>query len=90
MAYAIRANGTVMGWGRNDEGQLADGTSTRRLTPVRVGTLTGVVAIAGGRDHGLAVRQRRSRLGVGLQQLRAGRGRHHRGPSEPGAGDDRR
>ena len=28
MAYAIRANGTVMGWGRNDEGQLGDGTST--------------------------------------------------------------
>ena len=46
----------MVGWGRNDEGQLGDGTRTRRTTPVRVGALTDVVAIAGGRDHGLALR----------------------------------
>ncbi|WP_457206874.1 PKD domain-containing protein, partial [Nocardioides sp. P5_C9_2] len=36
--------------------QLGDGTTTRRTTPVRVGSLTDVVGIAGGRDHGLALR----------------------------------
>lgn len=58
MSYAIRADGSVLGWGRNAEGQLGDGTTTtRRLTPVRVGSLTQVVGIAGGRDHGLALRE---------------------------------
>ncbi len=56
MSYALRADGTVVAWGRNDEGQLGDGTTVRRTTPVRVGTLTGIVGIAGGRDHGLALR----------------------------------
>jgi len=59
MSYAIRSNGQLWGWGRNDEGQLGDGTTTRRLAPVRVGTsinFTGVKAITGGRDHGVAVK----------------------------------
>ena len=37
-------------------GELGDGTTTDRRTPVAVGTLTCVVSVAGGRDHGLAVR----------------------------------
>ena len=36
-------------------GQLGDGTSTNRTTPVRVGTLSVVMSAAGGRDHGLAL-----------------------------------
>ena len=56
MSYAIRASGTVVAWGRNDEGQLGDGTTIRRTTPVPVGSLTSITAIAGGRDHGLALR----------------------------------
>ena len=55
MSYAIRSNGQLWGWGRNDEGQLGDGTLVRRLAPVRVGTLTDVKAVTGGRDHGIAV-----------------------------------
>jgi alpha-tubulin suppressor-like RCC1 family protein len=30
--------GRVYGWGRNDRGQLADGTTTDRSTPVQIGT----------------------------------------------------
>src|SRR5688572_19001606 len=37
---AIRPNGTVVCWGRNQEGQLGDGTNQRRLTPVPVIGLT--------------------------------------------------
>lgn len=33
---ALVGEGTVMCWGRNEFGQLGDGTPTRRLTPVRV------------------------------------------------------
>ena len=59
MSYAIRSGGQLWAWGRNDEGQLGDGTTTRRLTPVRVGpagTFTNVKTLTGGRDHGVAVR----------------------------------
>ena len=42
----VKGDGTVWAWGRNVCGQLGDGTTTQRLTPVRVSGLTGVVAIA--------------------------------------------
>jgi alpha-tubulin suppressor-like RCC1 family protein len=45
----------VWTWGRNYRGQLGDGTTTARRSPVRVTGLSGVAAITGGRDHGVAV-----------------------------------
>lgn len=59
MSYAVATDGTVWAWGLNGDGQLGDGTTTNRVTPVRVGGpggLSGVTALAGGRDHGLALR----------------------------------
>ncbi len=56
-SLAIRSDGTVWAWGRNNYGRLGDGTTTHRLTPVQVVGLTEVVAIAAGFDHSLAVRQ---------------------------------
>ena len=59
-AYARRADGTVWSWGYNGSGQLGNGqacTSTcLSRVPVRVSTLTGVTAIAGGAENGYAVR----------------------------------
>lgn len=57
---AVRANGTVACWGSNDSGQLGDGTTTNRLTPVTVifslnNPLTNVVAIALGESHTCAL-----------------------------------
>ena len=53
-ALALLKDGTVCAWGWNDQGQLGDGGSARRNTPVKVKDLTGVRAIAAGRLHSLA------------------------------------
>jgi alpha-tubulin suppressor-like RCC1 family protein len=53
---ALKADGTVVAWGRNDMGQLGDGTTTDRLNPVAVPGLYGIVAIAAGGYHTLALK----------------------------------
>jgi alpha-tubulin suppressor-like RCC1 family protein len=61
-SLALRSDGRVFAWGNNGEGELGDGTTTNRSTPVPVlgisgsGPLTGVVAIVGGTFHNLALR----------------------------------
>ncbi len=47
--------GTAMAWGLNTAGQLGDGTTTTRTTPVPVAGLSGVTAIAAGYNHRLAL-----------------------------------
>jgi alpha-tubulin suppressor-like RCC1 family protein len=56
-----KANGTVWGWGLNFAGDVGDGTTTHRSTPVQVkgpggvGTLNQIVVVAAGSNHSLAV-----------------------------------
>jgi alpha-tubulin suppressor-like RCC1 family protein len=52
---AVRANGTVACWGRNDFGQIGDGTVSTRLTPTAVGGLANVTAVAAGNLHTCAL-----------------------------------
>jgi alpha-tubulin suppressor-like RCC1 family protein/fibronectin type 3 domain-containing protein len=52
---ALKADGTVWAWGSNFWGELGDGTTTDRLSPVQVSGLTNVVAIAAGTEQSLAV-----------------------------------
>jgi alpha-tubulin suppressor-like RCC1 family protein len=47
-SVALCADGTVSAWGYNDAGQLGDGTTTDRLTPVRARDLGGVRTVAVG------------------------------------------
>lgn len=52
---AVRANGTVACWGANGSGQLGDGTTSNRSTPVDVVGLHGAVSVAVGGSHACAV-----------------------------------
>ena len=60
-ALALKSDGTVWAWGLDVMGQLGDGAyAVRSYTPVQVGgatPLTGVMAIAAGADHSLALKR---------------------------------
>ena len=53
---ALRHDGTVWAWGHNWYGQLGDGTTIDRYTPVQVQNLSNVTAIAAGWVHTVALR----------------------------------
>jgi alpha-tubulin suppressor-like RCC1 family protein len=55
-ACAVTTAGAVLCWGNNSDGQLGDGTRTRRLTPVGVSGLdSGVAAVTSGVTHSCAL-----------------------------------
>lgn len=55
-SLALLKNGTVWSVGRNDVGQLGDGTTTDRVTWAQVPGLAGVTQIAAGSSTGYALR----------------------------------
>lgn len=86
--YALAGDGTVLSWGFNGAGQLGDGTvgsdcdtpeaaNCARFSPGPVTGLTDVVDVAGGTNHGLAVRADGTVWGWG-----------HNGYGQIGGGDD--
>ncbi|MBE7547519.1 MAG: RCC1 repeat-containing protein [Planctomycetia bacterium] len=52
----LKPDGTVWACGANWNGQLGDGTTINRSTPVQVSGLTDVIAIAGGDYHTIALK----------------------------------
>ena len=53
---AVRTpDGRVWSWGKNVQGSVGDGTNTQRAVPVRLETLTDVVAVSAGLGHTLAL-----------------------------------
>jgi len=52
---ALTTGGSVKCWGADGAGQLGDGTTTQRLTPVDVIGITGATAITVGVDHSCAI-----------------------------------
>ncbi|MCZ8126568.1 MAG: T9SS type A sorting domain-containing protein [Microcystis sp. LE19-114.1B] len=55
-SFGIKSDGTLWGWGRNDAGQLGDGTTVERRLPVQIGTDSDWVALAAGYQHGVALK----------------------------------
>lgn len=51
----VKPDGTVWAWGRNDRGQLGDGSTKDGARPARVEGLGGVQAVAAGATHTLAL-----------------------------------
>lgn len=49
----LKNDGTVWACGKNLNGQLGDGTTTNRLTPVQITSLSGIIAIETGHSHSL-------------------------------------
>jgi alpha-tubulin suppressor-like RCC1 family protein len=46
--YAINSSGELYGWGYNNFGQVGDGTTTSRFTPVRIGSSSNWVSVSAG------------------------------------------
>ncbi len=59
-SLALTSDGNVYAWGLNSSGQLGDGTTTNRTTPTFIAffpsvSISGVVGIAAGANHSLAL-----------------------------------
>ncbi|WP_026185021.1 RCC1 domain-containing protein [Salinispora vitiensis] len=70
-SLALTSAGTVLAWGDNGFGQLGDGTTTRRTTPVEASLPSGttVTAVAAAESHSLAVTSAGAAFGWGLNNL---------------------
>ena len=53
-SVALSDFGTVWAWGKNGYGELGDGTTTNRTTPVLVSDLSNVIAVAAGYSYTLS------------------------------------
>jgi alpha-tubulin suppressor-like RCC1 family protein len=54
-SLAVLSDGTVVAWGKGNEGQLGNGTTTGSDLPVKVSGLTEATAVAAGNNHSLAL-----------------------------------
>ncbi|HZH17832.1 MAG TPA: hypothetical protein VE057_26000 [Archangium sp.] len=54
---ALKRDGTLWAWGNNGYGQLADGTTTTRTTPIPISGFGEVAAISAGVAHTVALKQ---------------------------------
>ena len=67
---ALASDGTVWAWGRNDNGQLGDGTNIDKEYPVQVLLISDVAQIEAGSDHSLALTESGEVWAWGLNESR--------------------
>jgi alpha-tubulin suppressor-like RCC1 family protein len=65
---SLKVDGTLYAWGRNQAGQLGDGTYTDRLVPTWIGTVKTWATIATGELHTVAIRSDGTLWGWGFNQ----------------------
>lgn len=53
---AIKNDGTLWAWGRNDNGQLGDGTNVNTSNPIQIGNNTNWLTVSAGGIHSLAIK----------------------------------
>ena len=52
---AIKTDGTLWAWGRNNNGQLGNGTRINYSSPIQIGLLTNWKQVSGGSDFTAAI-----------------------------------
>jgi hypothetical protein len=57
---AVRTDGTLWAWGYNGDGELGDGTTADKSSPVQIGSATNWQSVAAGAYHTVAVRTDRT------------------------------
>ena len=86
-SLALRSDGTLWAWGRNNFGQLGDGAFSTRRRAVQVAGLSGVKQMAGGRQNSIAVTTGGEVYTWGERLRPAGRrNRQHDRPEHTGEG----
>ncbi|HQJ06039.1 MAG TPA: chromosome condensation regulator RCC1, partial [Spirochaetota bacterium] len=53
---ALKSNKTLWAWGYNGSGQLGDGTTTNKSSPVQIGVSTDWARVSCGNDHTIAIK----------------------------------
>jgi alpha-tubulin suppressor-like RCC1 family protein len=54
--WALKTDGTLWAWGSNNYGQLGDGTTTNKSSPVQIGSLATWQKIAAGASHSMGIK----------------------------------